>query len=411
MIRLSAAVRRDGRIIGLVCLPHMMSHAYYIALPPMFPMLVAAFGVTYLEVGVVMSCFALAAGVGQTPIGFVVDRIGARPVLIAGIALEAGGIALMGIADHYWQLILFGTIAGFGHTVFHPADYAILSSQVGKERLGRAFALHSASGHAGFALSPIFMTAVAAFWHWRAAFLLIGAIGLALALVLALRPALLRPARAADPDGQREAATGERPRRTGPGDGVGLLLSVPVLMCFLYFLLYQMGFGGIRNFLVAGLGELYGTPEVAAAAALSAYMLGGIVGILSGGFVADRFGPQIWTALGTLVPAGLLIAAIGTFELRFPLLVGVLTLAGFLIGLLIPSRDLLLRSVTPDGSMGKVMGFASTGSNLGGALVPILLGFVMDRLGAHAIFWVCACFIACAFATFVTVRARFAADR
>ena len=230
-------------------------------------------------------------------------------------------------------------------------------------------------------------------------------------MVLALRPALLRPARAADPAGQREAATGERPRRTGPGDGVGLLLSVPVLMCFLYFLLYQMGFGGIRNFLVAGLGELYGTPEVAAAAALSAYMLGGIVGILSGGFVADRFGPQIWTALGTLVPAGLLIAAIGTFELRFPLLVGILALAGFLIGLLIPSRDLLLRSVTPDGSMGKVMGFASTGSNLGGALVPILLGFVMDRLGAHAIFWVCACFIACAFATFVTVRARFAAGR
>ena len=406
MTRLSAVVRHDVKIIGLVCFPHMMSHAYYIVLPPMFPTLVAAFGITYLEIGLVVSCFALAAGITQTPIGFLVDRIGARPVLIAGIVLEAGGIALMGIADHYWQLIVFGTIAGFGHTVFHPADYAILSNLVRRERLGRAFSFHSAAGYAGFALSPIFVTTIAAVWHWRAAFLLIGAIGLAFALVLALNTQLLGAGATAEPS---ETPNARQKQAMSLNDGIRLLLSIPVMMCFLYFLLYQMGFGGVRSFLVAGLGEIYGMPEVIGAAVLSTYMVGGIVGILSGGLVADRFGPQIWTALGTLVPAGFLIAMIGTIQLHFMLLVAVLALAGFLIGLLVPSRDLLLRSVTPDGSMGKVMGFASTGSSIGGALIPLLLGFVMDQYGAHAIFWICAGFIACAFTTFVTVRAKFAA--
>lgn len=168
-----------------------------------------------------------------------------------------------------------------------------------------------------------------------------------------------------------------------------------------------MGGGGIRTFLVAALYDMYGTPEVVGALALSAFTVGSVFGILSGGLVADRFGPRIATAIATLLPAAVIIAMLGWVNIQGMLLIGLLAVSGFLIGLLIPSRDLLLRSITPPGSMGKVMGFASTGSNLGGALIPVVLGYAMDNAGGQWVFWISGLFIGAAFLTFITARSKY----
>ena len=402
MARISQGLDQDIKVISLVCFPHMMSHAYWMAIPPMYPVLIAAFNLTgdfaYTKAAFLTSVFAIATFAFQTPVGFVVDRVGARSVLIAGLAMEATAIGMFGVATAYWQLVALAALAGVGHTVFHPADYAILSARVSERRMGRAFSIHSATGYAGFALSAVFMTGVAALWHWRAAFLLIGIVGLIATLSLVSQAATLQgnvtEKRLADPAGK------------SAGGGLKLLFSLPVLMCALYFVLHQMGSGGVRSFLVAALGDMHGTPAFLAASALSAFILGSVAGILSGGFVADRFGPRMTTAIATLVPAALLVSLLGWASPAGGLLIALLGAAGFLIGLLIPSRDLLLRSITPSGSMGKVMGFASTGSNLGGALIPLILGYVMDNAGGNWVMWVCACFIGAACLTFVAVRKR-----
>jgi len=328
-------------------------------------------------------------------------------VLIGGLALEAVAIGLFGVATAYWQLLVLAAIAGVGHTVFHPADYAILSARVSEKRMGRAFSIHSATGYVGFFIAPIFMTGVAGLWHWRAAFILIGIIGLVAALVLLTQSDALRDDGAASKSNKGDEKV-EKPAAPGTTmEGLKLILSVPILMCFLYFVLHQMGGGGIRSFLVAALGEMYGTPEVVAATALSAFTAGSVFGILSGGYVADRFGPRITTAFFTLVPAAVIIALLGWVNIQGALLIAALALSGYLIGLLIPSRDLLLRSVTPPGSMGKVMGFASTGSNLGGALIPVVLGYTLDTAGGHWVFWICALFVGAAFLTFITARTKY----
>jgi MFS family permease len=396
-----------------------MSHAYWLVIPPMYVALIAAFGITgnefaflgfydkpFTVIATVTTVFAMATFIFQTPVGFIVDRVGARMVLVGGLAIEAVAIGLFGVATAYWQLLILAAIAGVGHTVFHPADYAILSARVSEERMGRAFSIHSATGYVGFAVAPIFMTGVAALWNWRMSFILIGIIGLVGALALVVQADALRDTGQTPKEKETKSAYGG----TAGGstrDGIKLLLSLPILMCFLYFVLHQMGGGGIRSFLVAALGEMYGTPEVIAAMALSAFTVGSVFGILSGGWVADKFGPRIMTAFATLVPAGVLIALMGWFDIRGLLLIGVLALSGYLIGLLIPSRDILLRSVTPQGSMGKVMGFASTGSNLGGALIPVVLGFALDTHGGQWVFWICALFVAAAFLTFITAKTRF----
>ena len=388
----------------------MMSHFYWMVWPPMAIAVTAAFQITYLEFGAIVTCFALAAGVGQTPVGFLVDRVGGRSVLIAGVVLEAGGIGCMGLASEYWQLLVLAVIAGLGHTVFHPADYSIISAGVSKQRLGRAFAFHSFSGYVGFAVAPVFMTEIERYADWRAAFLCAGALGLISALLVVWQGSAL----GADSTKRRERATNDAETASSGGhssvaDGLKLLLSIPILMCFLYFVLHQIGVGGLRNFLPAALHELYGVSQVSAGRTLSIFMIGTAAGILSGGFLADRVGPRISTAAMTLVPGAFIVSLIGWIDLPLPVLIALLAIAGFLIGLLVSSRDLLLRSVTPDGSMGKVMGFASTGSNFGGALIPVLLGYLMDLQAYSWIFWLSAIFIGSAFLTFATVRGRYSA--
>jgi len=383
----------------------MMSHVYWLVIPPMFPVLMSVFSLNYTEAGAIITAFATATTIAQTPVGFLVDKMGARTALIGGLALEGLAIGLFGLSTAYWQLLILAVFAGLGHTVFHPADYAILSARVSEERMGRAFSIHSATGYLGFAIAPIFMTGVAALWHWRASFLLIGIIGLLGALVLLTQSAAL-----GDGGEGSQKKPGEEPEPSQTMTltaGLRLLLTFPIMMCFLYFILHQMGGGGVRAFLVAALNDMYGTPEVIAALALSTFTVGSVVGILSGGYVADRFGPRVMTAILTLIPAALIIALLGWVNIQGIFLIALLAISGYLIGLLIPSRDLLLRSVTPPGSMGKVMGFASTGSNLGGALIPIVLGYAMDHWGGAWVFWISALFVGAAFLTFITAKTKY----
>lgn len=385
-----------------------MSHAYWLAIPPMYPFLVEAFDLVgpqqWTKIALVTTVFAIATFIVQTPVGFIVDRFGARLVLIGGLALEAVGIGLIGVATAYWQLLALAVLAGIGHTVFHPADYAILSSRVSPARIGRAFSIHSATGYIGFVVAPVFMIGVAELWSWRASFLLLGCVGLLAALVLLFQSDHLSD------DSRPSAAAHEDPapdEMMSTASGLRLLLSVPVLMCFLYFVFHQMGSGGIRTFLVAALSDLYNTPAIVSATALTGFTAGSVLGILTGGFVADRFGPRVVTALVTLIPATAIIWLLGLVDLGGLLLTPLLAVTGFLVGLLIPSRDLLLRAITPKGSMGKVMGFASTGSNLGGALIPLALGFAMDRFDGGWVFWISGVFVALACMTFVGTRQKY----
>ncbi len=408
MVQTSPTFRRDAKVIGLVCFPHMLSHAYWLTIPPMYAILVDAFGLTgdlgYTRIALATTCFAAATFIMQTPLGFVVDRIGARYVLIGGLALEAAAIGSISMATEYWHLLVLASLAGAGHAVYHPADYAILSSRISEHRMGRAFSIHSATGYLGFVVAPIFMTGVAALWHWRIAFLLIGLVGLAAVLVLIIFSDALRD------DPEHKPMARRQSERSSPdfttSEGIRLLFSIPVMMCFCYFVLHQMGSGGLRSFLVAALADLYATPPLVAASALSAFTAGSIAGILSGGVVADRFGPRMTTACATLLPAAIGVALLGWIELDIFGLSVLLAAVGCLIGILIPSRDLLLRSITPPGSMGKVMGFASTGANLGGATIPLALGYAMDTGGGSWVFWLTAAFMGAACLTFITARGR-----
>ena len=129
-------LRRDVRVIGLVGGAHFVSHFFQLTLPPLFPLLRDDFGVTYVQLGLVMSLFYASSGIGQTASGFLVDHFGARRVLPAGMALVALAMALAGLAPSYWALVAVALLGGLGNSVFHPADYSIFNASVSSSRLG-----------------------------------------------------------------------------------------------------------------------------------------------------------------------------------------------------------------------------------------------------------------------------------
>lgn len=401
MATLDAAVSRDAKVVALVCVPHMMSHAYFLVLPTLFPLLKTALDLSYTDLGLALTAFGLAAGLGQLPVGFLVDRIGGRPLLILGMAVQGTAIGLIGLADAYWQILVLMGVAGLAHTVYHPADYAILTATVDPRRMGRAYGVHAFTGNLGFAIAPVFMVTVSALWDWRAAFAAIGAIGVLVAAVLFFCRDLLRQDR-------RRGAPGERSAPVGAKAGLRFLMSAPILVCFAFFVLQMAGSGGLRSFTVAALDQLFSTPLAVVNTALFGLLVGSAIGTLAGAGYADRVGPRIGTAVLTLGPAALLIVLVGAVPMPLVLLTAVLAAVGFALGFLMPSRDLLLRSVTPDGAMGRAMGFASSGANLAGGLVPVLFGWMLDNFDPRWIFWIAAAFVAMALLTFSTVKGRYA---
>ena len=391
-------VRAEIRVLGLVTSAHFLSHFYQLALPPLFPLMTQEFGVGFLELGIVMTVFSVVTGLAQTPVGILVDRLGARVLLIAGLALLSASITLIGVLPSFEALLVLAAIGGLANAVFHPADFSILSASIAESRLGRAFSYHAVSGNLGWAAAPVVMIGLAGTFGLRQAFLIAGGAGLVLSAILLLQVGQLRE----DTDA-RSKKKGEPAGSSGKG-ALQVILSRPVLMCFAFQFVWSMSFGGIRNFSVAALDILYATPLAVVTMALSAYLVGSSFCNLLGGYAADKLGRPVLMFVVNVLIVSALTAVVGVTAMPAILLVAVLGLAGTLQGGLLPVRDLLIRSVAPPGQIGKVFGFVSSGLSLGGAVTPIAYGWLMDHGDPRWVFYGSALMMLVALATYVETR-------
>ncbi len=370
----------ETKVIGLICAGHFFSHFYLLLVPPLFPILREVYGVGFTELGFALACFSITTGLVQIPVGFLVDRYGAGRILTAGMFLEAVAISLIGVFPLYGALVALMIAAGLANTVYHPADYAILNASVDKSRIGRVFSFHTFTGYLGDALGPATILFLTAFIDWRAAMIVCGASGAVVAALLWMNSEAL-----ADASGRRPAAQADGPpRRTG----MALLFSVPMLMGLLFFAGISITGRGFSNFGVSTLHELYQTPLGTAGILISAYLFASPVGVLAGGYFADRATRHDLIAAGCFVAIAASIFLVAAFDPP-NVLIGVLfAIAGFSNGFVAPPRDMMIRAITPPGEMGKVFGFVSTGYNVGGTVAPILYGWLLDHADPRSLFWV-----------------------
>jgi len=361
--------RSDGLIIALVGFAHLMSHFYQISLAPLFPLLKAEFDVSYTELGLLVTVLYGTSGICQSFAGVLVDRYGGDRLMLFGVSTMAICVFLMGLASSYWMLLPLTMIAAVGNSVFHPADLSILSAKVDPRRMGRAYAVHGFAGSCGYVLSPIVIFyGVASVAGWRVALMTAGLIGLVAASLIYRYRAVLRM-----PVGTPEATT-----IPGVRFYLGLILSRPLMAAFTYFALVSAAMIGIQSFSSTAFIEIYKAPLALATAGMTAYLGASAVGNLIGGELADRYQRHALIAGIGLFLCAVSIAAVAFFALPMVINIVLLGCVGFCSGVTHASRDILVRAAAPEGATGKVFGFVYSGLDLGGALAPLLFGWLMD---------------------------------
>ena len=389
--------RTDFKVIGLIGIAHFFSHYYIYLLFPLFIQLKTEFQVSYTELGLLLTAFSATTGLTQTPFGFLVDRVGARKILIAGLLVEGLAFLSMGFSTDYWTLMGLMVVAGCANGVYHPADYSILSASVSSRRMGQAFSLHTFAGNAGFALAPMTIIFLSELIGWRYGLAVCGVAGIATAILLAFYSRHFRdPAR----------SKADRGAQDGGGKGVSLLFSTPILMCLLFFTLLSLGSTGLTSFLIVALWEQHGIAEKAATTALTAYLVSSSIGILIGGFVADRTTKHNLVAAICFFSTAVMIAAIGVFKMHATAVIVLMVAQGLMHGVIMPSRDMIVRSVTPDGAFGKVFGFVTTGFSIGGSISPVAFGWILDQGRPEWVFYGVALIMLCSMATVFTSGRR-----
>ena len=365
----SNTLRQDAQVIGLVATAHGVSHFSQLLLASLFPWLKLAFDLSYAELGFLMTVFFIVSGIGQALAGFVVDKVGARTVLFAGLGCLGIAALAMSLAPNYPMLLAGSMLAGLGNCVFHPSDFTLLNKRVSPARLGHAFSVHGISGNLGWAAAPIFMTTIAGLGGWRSALFFASLVAFAvLALLWIYRALLATPAveaHAHHADAQQGAV-------------LDFMRLPSVWLCFGFFLITALALGGIQSFSSSSLRALYGMSLPLATTAFTAYMLASAAGMVWGGFLAskttqhDRTIALAFTASGAMA---LIIATGWVPAWGALLLMGAVGLGAGIAG---PSRDLLIRAAAPKNATGRVYGVVYSGLDAGVAIAPLLFGALMD---------------------------------
>lgn len=367
---------RDTETIGLIGLAHGTSHFHHMLLPPMFPVFIREFGLSYAELGLLMTVFFTLSGIGQALSGFLVDRVGARPVLFAALACFVAACLAAATASGYPGLMLAAVLAGIGNAPFHPVDFSILNQRVSPSRLGHAFAAHGISGNLGWALSPVFLIGLHhAVGDWRGAYLAAAGIGLSVMAVLWWRRAAIAhtPVHGAAP-------AGHAAQPVAPTEHPLAFLALPsVWLCFSFFFWTTAALSAIQSFASPALNQLYGLPLASTAFVVTGYMVTGACGMVVGGFLVQRVQRLERTIAMAMALSVLLLLLVGTGWLPGWLAAVATAAAGLGTGLAGPSRDMLIKKAAPPGATGRVYGTVYSGLDLGFAVASPAFGYLMDH--------------------------------
>ncbi len=352
------------RTLGAISVAHWVSHFHIFALPMLFPFLKQQLNVGYIELGFALTVFAVSSGLTQAPIGYLADHIGARKILLIGLCLGGASLIALGLHLSYSWLIVSAALLGLANSVYHPANYAILSAHMNAARMGRAFSIHTFAGFLGGAVAPAVMAGLVAVVGGHGALIAVGAIGPLVALFILVV-------------GIPDASATDR--STGAGAPKQSVITPALAVLTMFFLLLSLSNAGISNFGVVALMSGYGATVSAANLALTAYLGASAAGVLAGGILADHTERHRQVAAACFAVNAAILLVVAAMNLPQLLLIGLMGLAGFLSGVIAPSRDMMVRDAAPAGAAGRAFGLVSTGFNIGGIISPLLFGWIMDQ--------------------------------
>ena len=374
--------RQSIRILSLVSTGHALSNFYVLCLPPLIPFLKEEFDVSYAALGLMLSVRSVSTGMLQLPIGFLVDHFGGKRVLSIGLVLMSVGFGLLSIVPSYWWMPCLMAVFGAGIATIRPSNYTIINASMPAAWVGRSFGINMFAGHSGRVMGPPLIISAAALWGWRGAVLIAGGIGLAACFAIVSQWRYVRD----------DAVAAPKTGGEGPGflAEIRLLASRAILLFFLFYLLNALTTNGLHSFMVAALAQLHETPLAAASGALTGYLIASALGVLAGGFLVDKTPRHELVAVLALSGSALLLILVGSVSLPVVVIVAVMTAVGIFQGTLRPARDMMIRAILPKESFGKAIGMVATGAAIGGAVAPVMFGWIMDIGEARWMFYLVA---------------------
>jgi len=359
---------REYRAIAVVSAAHFVNHFHNLVLPPLFPFLKATLGIGFVELGFALTVANVVSVAAQLPVGFLVDRLGSRWMLVVGLIVSALAFIFFGLDPSYPRLLIAMGFLGLANSVFHPADYALLAAQIAPARVGRAFSIHTFSGFLGNAIAPVTILPIAMAFGLNVALFAAGGVALIAALPLVLIRGI---------DNRAPASHAAHP--AAPRIGLTAVLTPTIIGLTGFFALLSLSGSGISNFSVVALRGAFDTPLATASIALTVYLAMQALGVLAGGFIADMTKRHAEVAAVGYAVNACIVLAIGTLGLGALPLFAAMGAAGLLGGLIMPSRDMLVRAAAPPGAMGRTFGVVTSGFNIGGMVGPLMFGFIIDH--------------------------------
>ena len=376
-------LRQDARTIGLIGLAHGSSHFFHMLLPPLFPWLIGEFGFSYSELGLLVSVFFVISGVGQALSGFLVDRVGARPVMFFALSSFAAAGLAAGTAQGYTGLLLAAALAGLGNAPFHPVDFTILNKRVSPQRLGHGFSVHGISGNLGWATAPVFMAGIAtATGSWRTACLCGGLLALTVLAIMVWNRDAIDDRQGAWAHQAKGGAAAVKPEHP-----MAFLRLPSVWLCFSFFFWSTCALSAIQSFASPALQSMYGLPLNVTAMVVTGYMLCGAAGMLVGGFLVGRVQRLEKIISVCLLGSAALLVVVASGLLPGMVALVVASVAGLGTGLAGPSRDMLIKRAAPPGATGRVYGTVYSGLDLGFCLAAPVFGAMLDHGMTAGIFY------------------------
>ena len=372
------------RRVWLITGAHAVNEFYSVALPPILPLLVADFDITYGQAGALLTVFYVMYSVFQLPAGAVADRMGKKPVLGAGMIVLAIGIFLAGLAGDYLTLVAAQVLAGIGGSTYHPAGMSLISDLETGNTEGKAMGIHGLGGVTGTAMAPALIGGLAVLFDWRVALMVGASVGLAYAVMFML----WFPDIHTDPR-SHAAAEGDAPASTGLRDRVRNAVNVPlawwIAVLFVANLLISLEIGAVRTFATAYLFERTAGSTAISNAVFFVMLAGGGIASLGAGHLADRM-DRITLGIGVLALSAMVLAA----TVVVPAIPVVLTAWFFVLGVILyaafPAMNALTSAYAEREFSGSLFGVMLTAGALGGAGGPLLVGVIAERVGLELAF-------------------------
>jgi MFS family permease len=379
----SQQTRSSFRTLLVVCAAHFISHLHLMLLPPVFALMSVHYGVSFVDLGVALTVFNVSSTLTQPTVGRLCDRYGPQRTLIAGLLLGGLSFILVGMTSSYAALLVLMAAAGLANSVYHPADYAILSRLISVENKGKAFSIHTFSGFIGGAAAPLGMNLAISYWSWQAGVIAGGILALVVAAMIPLIP---------NADRTSPEPSAANPKAAGSA-AQSVKINGEIAKLTLFFFIMTLSTTGINNFAISAFTVTSTMDIVEANLVLTFFLVSMSIGVLAGGFLADRFSHHERIAALGFALAGVLVALVAVTDMSVSALYAVFTVSGFLVGMVMPSRDMMVNRAATPATTGQVFGIVTTGLNAGGMVAPPIFGYLLDKGWPAGIFAVSALFM------------------